>query len=96
MPKTVQIAFTLFSIAWSAPVTAWSSVLYTAVDIGGFGGTTVANGINNAGQVVGSSNGHAFLYSGGVMTDLGPGSANAINSSGQIAGHSGTTNHAFL
>jgi probable HAF family extracellular repeat protein len=57
---------------------------------------TMALGINNSGQVVGtgyfsSSRFHAFLYSGGKMTDLGPpgsyqASAAAINNSGQIVG----------
>ena len=53
-------------------------------------------GINNSGQVIGtgylsSSSFHAFLYSGGKMTDLGPpgsyqASAAAINNLGQIVG----------
>jgi probable HAF family extracellular repeat protein len=57
---------------------------------------TEASGINNSGEVVGtgyltSSNFHAFLYSGGKMTDLGPpgafqASAIAVNNSGQIIG----------
>jgi probable HAF family extracellular repeat protein len=63
---------------------------------GGTGGSA-ATAINASGQVVGSSsvaggNVHAFIYSGGVMTDLGtlPGAtssyATAINASGQVAG----------
>jgi probable HAF family extracellular repeat protein len=77
-------------------------------DLGTLGGC-YAYGINASGQVVGqSSNGHGFLYSGGVMTDLnsllpaGSGwqlvNANAINDSGQIVGD-GVINgqdHAFL
>jgi probable HAF family extracellular repeat protein len=57
---------------------------------------TEALAINNAGEVVGtgyfsSGNFHAFLYSNGKMTDLGPSgafqsSAIAINNSGQIIG----------
>jgi probable HAF family extracellular repeat protein len=57
---------------------------------------TEAYGINNSGEVVGtgyltSGNFHAFLYSGGKMTDLGPAgayqaSAVAINNAGQIIG----------
>jgi probable HAF family extracellular repeat protein len=57
---------------------------------------TEAYGINNSGEVVGtgylsSSNFHAFLYTGGKMTDIGPpgslqASADAINNSGQIVG----------
>ncbi len=68
-----------------------------------------ARGINTAGQVVGSWAGadrtHAFLYSNGVMTDLGSLGANAsavaigINDSAQIVGQSyssGPFTHAFL
>jgi probable HAF family extracellular repeat protein len=57
---------------------------------------TEAYGINNSGQVVGTgylgtSNFHAFLYTSGKMTDIGPpgslqASADAINNSGQIVG----------
>lgn len=75
-------------------------------ELGGFSGSNswgYALGINNAGQVVGSSpvnNGsdglsqHAFLWEGGVMTDLGalPGlpdsRAHAINELGQVVGFS--------
>jgi probable HAF family extracellular repeat protein len=67
-------------------------------------------GINNNGQVVGfsqSSTGttHAFLYSGGALTDLGtlPGGtssfATGINNNGQVVGYSLTTGsvyHAFI
>jgi probable HAF family extracellular repeat protein len=74
-------------------------------DLGTLGGSSsYACGINNCGQVVGvaeTTNGawHFFLYSGGVMTDLGFGgspiglSANimptGINNNGQIVGCSG-------
>jgi probable HAF family extracellular repeat protein len=57
---------------------------------------TEAYGINNSGEVVGTgylspSNFHAFLYTGGKMTDIGPpgslqASADAINNSVQIVG----------
>ena len=75
-----------------------AAVLYTVTDLGR---GTSAKGINNAGQITGYSyiqpgsfDGHAFLYSNGVMTDLGtlPGttfsSGNGINDAGQIAGYS--------
>ena len=51
---------------------------YNAVDIGSLGdSSTTAYGINNSGQVVGESSvgnficHHAFLYTNGIMTDLG-------------------------
>jgi len=57
---------------------------------------TEAYGINNSGEVVGTgylspSNFHAFLYTGGKMTDIGPpgslqASADSINNSSQIVG----------
>jgi len=69
-------------------------------DLGSFGGWSEAFGLNDAGDVVGSSRDalnieHAFLYSGGVVTDLNTvvqcpvgqylRTAMDINSSGQIA-----------
>jgi probable HAF family extracellular repeat protein len=92
---------------------------YTVTDLGTLGGAySYAYAINNAtashpAQVVGEADtasraGHAFLYSGGVMTDLGTLSADtysiatALNSSGQVVGTSNywssgtTTHHAFL
>jgi probable HAF family extracellular repeat protein len=79
--------------------------------LGGFG--SIADGINASGQVVGESATaanaatHAFLYSGGIMTDLGTltligegeSVANGINASGQVVGASTITGngfHAFL
>jgi probable HAF family extracellular repeat protein len=77
--------------------------------LGGINSSSDAFGINADGQVVGvswtvvdlsgggiSATGEAFLYSGGVMTDLGtlgaPGNgANGINDSGQVVGLSSTT-----
>jgi len=68
------------------------------VSLGTLGGNSDALGINNAGQIVGHLNagccsdlGSSFLYSSGILTDLGrfghPGSvASGINDSGQIAG----------
>jgi len=77
----------------------------TATDLGSLqGGNTVASGINNQGQVVGTSYipnpgggpqaGHAFVYNNGQMTDLGtlPGGtssyATGVNNLGQIVGGS--------
>ena len=81
-------------------------LLATIIDLGTLSGDdySIANDINNSGQVVGDSmNGavsHAFLYSDGAMIGLGsfPGAnsseASGINSSGQVVGYSGS--FAFL
>jgi probable HAF family extracellular repeat protein len=84
---------------------------YAVIDLG----PSIANGINNNGQVVGGVGfvdgfsdtlpHHAFLYSGGNLTDLGvlhePGFtmsvATAINDNGQVVGWSFSAfQHAFL
>jgi len=56
-----------------------------------------ANDVNSRGQIVGSSNPHAFLYSKGVLTDLGTlggssSSANGINASSTIVGQAANAN----
>jgi len=48
-----------------------------------FGNNSMATGINNQGQVVGSSSGHGFLYVNHTMQDLGPGYARSINAMGR-------------
>lgn len=74
---------------------------YSITDLGTLGGTTsVANGINDSGQVVGRAtdahyNWHAFLYSGSTMTVIGSSGessydAGGINASGQVVGYSNT------
>lgn len=82
------------------------------IDLGTLGGGfAIANGINSAGDIVGFSSlddtspflAHAFLYSGGVMKDLGTmagaslSEATAINDSGVITGHGWVqgSHHAF-
>jgi len=73
----------------------------TTTNLGTLGGSySIALGLNNSGAVVGysttpsSGNFHAFVDSGGVMTDLGmlPGAtsslANGINDNGQVIGYS--------
>ena len=79
-----------------------AAVLYSVTDLGTLGGTlSGANGINDAGQIVGSSMTtgdaayHPFLYSGSTMTDLGTlggtySETHGINSSGQVVGWSYT------
>ena len=85
---------------------------YTITDLGTIEGTySCALGINESGQVVGSSSFgnnsymHAFLYENGTMTDLGAfggkvSYASAINDAGQVVGYSELIDnyhrHAFL
>jgi len=82
---------------------------YTITDLGSLGYSSVGQGINASGQVTGYSQGtdftiHAFLYSGGSMTDLGNlgdsfSVGTGINASGQVTGYSAGTDHnihAFL
>jgi probable HAF family extracellular repeat protein len=74
-----------------------SDTLYQITDLGTLGGaTTVANYINNRGEIVGTSRTavgfqHAFLYRDGIMEDLGTlggneSAANIINDRGEIGG----------
>jgi probable HAF family extracellular repeat protein len=93
----------------TARPTSAATVLYSVTDLGTFAnGATIANGINNVGQVVGLSdisgnapNGpfmfHAFRWQDGVMTDLGTlggpqSGTGSINASGQVSGVAETTN----
>lgn len=90
------------------------TIHYSVTDLGTFGGSgdgvTVAIAINNSGQVTGysktaSGEQHAFIYSDGVMTDLGalggPNSSGfGINNLGEITGSAdlsaGGFRHAFI
>ncbi|MEY9910207.1 putative HAF family extracellular repeat protein [Catenulispora sp. MAP12-49] len=85
-------------IPFAAPAGAAAAPLYTVTDLGTLGGDlSVANGINNAGVVVGysdlaSGSQHGFRWSAGTMSDLGVEAgggdsvANAVNDAGQVAG----------
>ena len=96
--RAFGFAALLVSVAASAGAQS-----YTAVNLGTLPGwsSSYPAGINNSGQVVGESCNtsnycHAFLYSGGTMTDLGTlfgqvGSATGINASGQVVGTPLTT-----
>lgn len=70
---------------------------YLHSDDGVLTGLGYATALNESGQVVGSSDGHAFLYSGGAISDLGTLGGNnsiayAISDNGQIVGLSDTSN----
>jgi probable HAF family extracellular repeat protein len=102
LPRLAQVALVALL---AAPALA-SDPTYTYVDLGTLGGpSSVAMGLNESRQVVGWSsipgctvNGHpcrrAFLWDGGVMTDLGvlagdeESMARAINESGLVVGTS--------
>ena len=100
--RLVHTAVFLF-IALSCGLTAHADLapLYQVTDLGTLGGnSSIAFGINDLGQIVGSaaiagnSAQHAFVYSNGTMTDLGAlggnyGIATAINNLGQVVGIGG-------
>ena len=77
--------------------------LYSNGTMQGLGTLNGASGINDAGQVVGSTSGsnHAFLYSNGKMQDLGtlPGGtssgASGINNAGQVVGDANADSSAY-
>src|SRR5918993_1173097 len=90
-----------------------SSPAYTVTDLGTLGGNySYAYDINESGQVVGDSDGHAFLYDNGQMKNLGvlaslggSSEAHGINDNGKVTGVSsaddpergpGSVQHAFL
>jgi probable HAF family extracellular repeat protein len=99
-------------IAWSGLALAQT---YSIIELPTLGGDTFGYAVNDSGQVTGysylspsgtgSDPRHAYLYSNGVMQDLGtlPGftssSGFGINISGEVTGsslNSGTDQHAFL
>src|ERR1039458_2227867 len=105
-PVATGLAFLIMA----APV-AFAQSTYLVTDLGTLpgGSYSAASGINNNGQVVGgagttSGPDHAFLYSGGIMSDLGAwggseSDAYAINNNGQVVGAfyvNGNICYAFL
>ncbi|MFL6539655.1 MAG: choice-of-anchor tandem repeat NxxGxxAF-containing protein [Chthoniobacterales bacterium] len=101
----------ILTLAATAALTITAAAgTYHLSDLGalpGQTGSSIPGGINNAGQVTGTSGGHAFRYSNGTMQDLGtlPGgnlsSATALNVVGDVVGSSqftdgGAIRHATL
>ncbi len=72
----------------------WRDGASTELPTLGGDGAASAYAINDRGQAVGTSNGHAVLWDQGSVQDLGSGVASGINNRGQIAGTSGK--HAFF
>lgn len=106
MTKLIVLASLIVSSVFSL---CPAEVRYSITDLGTLGGTTSASGINDSGQVAGSSRNaandyRAFLYDETGMHDLGTlggahSIANSVNDSGQVAGWSVTAGgymHAFL
>jgi probable HAF family extracellular repeat protein len=62
----------------------------TVTDLGGLPGTGYNNatGINDRGQIVGTSGSDAVVWERGSLIDLGPGSGTAINNRSQVVGSS--------
>jgi len=99
--------FTRAMLGFCLSSVASAQTTYTITDLDGLGGGD-SNGtsINASGQIAGISGDHAFLYSGGTMTDLGVLGTGifslglGINNSGQVVGVSATDfdelEHAFL
>jgi probable HAF family extracellular repeat protein len=74
--------------------------LSTLDGTGSLAGYSIAQSVNNAGQVMGSTGNNptnGFLYSGGTVTLFGPASPLYMNASGQVTGYIGSSpNDLFL
>jgi probable HAF family extracellular repeat protein len=98
------LSFAVLCSAFAATAAAQTS--YTVTDLGTLSSSNSAkvSDINKSGQIVGTSANHAFLWSNGVMTDLGTlgGSvsmAYSINDNGVVVGEAATSSgemHAFV
>jgi probable HAF family extracellular repeat protein len=111
--RAINAAGQVAGVGYLTGNTATNAFLYSSGSLTDLGVLTLeADGINNAGQVVGEAftpmpggPSHAFLYNGGPIIDLGTlggisSQATAINNAGQIVGISFLTgneeSHAFL
>lgn len=84
--NTGQVVGVSYAIDGSSHATLWNGAIATELAPLSGSFNTVASSINNSGQVAGWSSGHAILWNGNSVTDLGSGTANAINDSSQVAG----------
>jgi probable HAF family extracellular repeat protein len=100
MKNVIKLTFLFVILSVLSLVNISYAVEYQIIDLGVIGGYgSVANGINNYGQIVGESStdysgGRAFLYENGSMTDIGTinnyccSQGKGINDSGQVVGSS--------
>lgn len=93
-----SVSSDLTSVSGDRSLARRGSAEYTTVHLSTLGDwpSSVANGINAAGQIVGGTAGHAALWDKGVLKDLGDWgneysagtTATAINNRGQVVGYS--------
>lgn len=71
--RHISVFLTLFTMMFLYTRGDGLALSYKVTDLGTLGGTqSWAEGVNNGGQVVGNGgNGRGFLYSGGVLVDIG-------------------------
>lgn len=94
--RTLRFAIALLMAG--APISAGATPSFFVTDIGSLGGSTISRDMNASGQVTGYSvtptgDHHAFIYSGGAITDLQSGGGCCtegfgINNAGSVVGRS--------
>jgi probable HAF family extracellular repeat protein len=99
---TTKVRFIAAAIAMLATYGDAGAQTYSITDLGTLGGGySGAYGINYKGQVVGDSDGRAFLYSGGTLQDLATllggnlSIARGVNNKGQVVGVTSTGGHQY-